>query len=77
MPMEKTKLTFNPDMMTVKDIKNAARTLRELLQLYDREMGAVKAAKTDAEEFEAWRAVEERIGSRLLNIRDAFDIELS
>jgi gas vesicle protein len=72
--MEKTKLAFNPDTMTVKDVKNAAQTLRDLLKLYDGQMKYVQDAKDEREQTQAWEDLSERIVSRVMNFRDAFDI---
>ena len=61
--MKKTQLPFNPDCMTVSDIKQAAGTLRSIFQ--------------DIEQVLDGEAIPERYEEffvRVLQSRDAYDI---
>lgn len=56
MPLPKTQLAFNPDTMTVSDLKKCANTLRSLIQAHDQdpdnweELGRQVAQYADAYE---------------------------
>jgi hypothetical protein len=67
----KTKLMFNPDCMTVKDLKKAAETLRGILQDYDRFASDDPKEATPADGARHW----ESVGCAVAQVRNAFDLD--
>lgn len=68
--MTKTKIKFNPDTMTVSDLKNCAQTLRDLLHAYDRGLCATPPTADDA----TFAKMYEHVALRVAQVRDSFDI---
>lgn len=61
---QKTKLPFNPDTMTVSDLKNCAHTLRSLLERYEQ---LANSGMNDTE-------FAEELYCHVLQIDDAYEV---
>lgn len=61
---QKTKLPFNPDTMTVSDLKNCAHTLRSLLERYEQLATSEVNGTTMAEE----------LYTQIMQIDDAYEV---
>lgn len=68
MARPKTQLKFNPDTMTVSDVKLAARTLRGLMETYTRLAAELEAGTVTEAGMENWLACE------VAQIADAYEV---